>query len=97
MEAAKRETLEPGEVKSLDIAFKTRGDAACYISIPENFRYPGLRNEAAAYPPGTYSFDLFIEYKRRRRKAGTFLLHNEEGAEPENLWLELAESRSVKT
>ncbi len=90
VETAKRETLDPGEVKSLDVAFKTRGDRCCFVSIPENFRFPDLKNPETALDPGVYPFDLYIEYRHSLRKAGSFIIRNDEGTEPDTLSVERA-------
>lgn len=85
VEAAKRETLDPGDSKSLDIAFKTLGDPRCFISVPENFQYPDLKNPQAALDPGDHPFELFIDYRHTRKRVGRFVLRNQEGTEPETL------------
>ena len=57
--------------------------------MPENFRYRDLENPDTALDPGDYPFDLFIEYGKSLRKAGSFVLRNREGTEPEDLTVEL--------
>jgi hypothetical protein len=90
VERAKRDTLEPGEVKSLDIALKTTGDRHCYVAVPENFKFRELKNEGTALDTDDYPFDLLVEFRGSLYFAGSFVLRNGEGDSPDSLTVEAA-------
>jgi hypothetical protein len=82
IDQAKLEIINPGEMKRVDVAVRSKGDSNCYIHTPENFleleTYP-KGPEANRLPPGEFAATAVIECDAFRAPNFNFTIMNGEG------------------
>ena len=81
-DTARNEYIPPGEEKTLDVAYRAKGDESCFVNIPEN--YPNPRNDTRV-GTGQFEFTLVLHYSGGKSNPFKFLLKNGEGDSPGQL------------
>lgn len=87
IEEASRETLRPGDWKSIDVAVRFADEESCYIHEPENFltEQPLWRPARTRAGVGTIPFDFRLKWDTGTSPWKKFEILNLPGGDPGNL------------